>query len=266
MKGSKQAIPETPGLSIKGTELRPVRLVNIFVGVVLGACGLVIVPSAWGQVVIKDSHLKFNGFSYFRGNAENIQIGTHGDKKTPINSMNYLAADGVIPRDRLTRVEKAVVLTIDTSKTSKTDLFGNISDVAGVFGVSADVAWEKVKSQKLKLVKFTIDNESIKAAAIRSPKALSSLKQRGKGARIANQVLVVLSDEEAETFENSSSIEVSATDGKIKLTAGVSHGSSGSTSVTISRGSTFAYGLVKLDWNKGKNKIESVEDDQWSLN
>ena len=70
----------------------------------------------------------------------------------------------------------------------------------------------------------------------------------------------------AETFKKSASIDVSATDGKIKLSAGGSGSSSGSTSVTLSKGSTFAYGLVKLDWEKGKNTIDSVEDDKWGGN
>jgi hypothetical protein len=230
----------------------------------LGACALIGASSTFGQVVIKDSHLKVNGIAYFRGNAENVQLGSYGDKKTPVTAMNYLSVDGTIPRENLGKVQKPLVFTIDASKTSKTELFGSGSDVAGLFGCSGEAAWEKVKSQQLKLVKFVIDNEHVTKAGNQSSKALKSLKDRGNGARIASQVFVVLSAEMAEAFKNSASIDASATDGKIKLTASGTHSSSGSTSVTLSKGSTFAYGLVKLDWKKGK--IESVEDDKWSLN
>lgn len=242
------------------------RLARLCAGLLVGASALFPPSKALAQVEIKDSHIKLNGIGYFRGNAENVQIGSHGDKKAPITSMNYLDVDGTIPRDKLGTVESVLVLTIDATKTSKTDLFGKLSDVSEVFGVSADAAWEKVKSQKLKLVKFVFNNGQIKKAANQSQKVLESLKDRGKGARIANQVFVVMTAEMAETFSRSTSIDASATDGKVKLTAKGGTSSSGNAQYTLSKGSTFAYGLVKIDWDKGKDKIDSLEDDHWSFN
>jgi len=31
--------------------------------------------------VVKDNHLKFNGVTYFRGHAEEVKIGSYGEKE-----------------------------------------------------------------------------------------------------------------------------------------------------------------------------------------
>ena len=33
---------------------------------------------------IKDNHLNFNGVNYFRGHAEEIELGCYGEKRTPL--------------------------------------------------------------------------------------------------------------------------------------------------------------------------------------
>ena len=35
------------------------------------------------DIVIKDNHLQFDGINFFRGNANNVQLGSAGEKKTP---------------------------------------------------------------------------------------------------------------------------------------------------------------------------------------
>ena len=39
---------------------------------------------------IKDNHLHFDGINLFRGNANNVQLGSVGGKKTPSTLENYL--------------------------------------------------------------------------------------------------------------------------------------------------------------------------------
>ena len=40
--------------------------------------------------------------------------------------------------------------------------------------------------------------------------------------------------------------------------------SSGTTTVSVSNGSVFAYGLFKVKkWNNDKTRVEDLEDDQW---
>jgi hypothetical protein len=139
-----------------------------------------------------------------------------------------------------------------------------------VFKGSAKTAYQDLKSQKLRLVKLQVNNEDIKDAANQSPKVIDDLIQYGNDARIAHQVFVVMEAELAKSFTASTSFDISVNAGIIKVTGEGQVGSSGQTSVTVSKGSVFAYGMVKLDWdaNRAKNKttIVKVTDDQRGLN
>jgi hypothetical protein len=214
--------------------------------------------------VVKDNHLNFNGKSYFRGGSEDIYLGAYGEKKQPLTKTNYLEVQDGIPVPKL-KVREAVEVKIDFSKTSEKDFLANIN-VAGVFKGSSGTAYKDMKSGKLRLVKFTVDNEDMKTAANDSPKALNNLKSYGNDVRIASQVFIVMDAEIARTFTSASSYEVSLSAGLIKVSVAGGGGSSGTTTVSVSAGSCFAYGLVKLDWNDNKTKITKLTDDQWSLN
>ena len=218
--------------------------------------------------VVKDNHLSFNGKNYFRGGAEDVELGSYGEKKSPITQANYLEVQGKIPTAKL-KVKEAVEVSIDFDKTSEKEFLANIN-VAGVFKGSAETAYQDMKSQKLKLVKLQVNNKDIKDAANQSPKVIDDLIQYGKDARIAHQVFIVMEAESAKSFAASTSFDVSVNAGILKVTGEGRVGSSGQTTVTVSKWSIFAYGMVKLDWdaNRAKNKtaIVKVTDDQWGLN
>ena len=42
------------------------------------------------NVVVKENHLTFGGVAYFRGHAEDVEIGSIGEKRTPLTKQNYL--------------------------------------------------------------------------------------------------------------------------------------------------------------------------------
>jgi hypothetical protein len=218
-----------------------------------------------GLAVVKDSHLTYNGKKYFRGGSEDIELGSYGEKKSPITQTNYLEVQGRIPAEKL-KVREAVEISIDTSQTSQKEITTNIN-AAAVFKGSAGTAYQDFKSGKLKLIKLIIENGDIMSAANQSPKAIDNLSTYGNDARIAHQVFVVVDDETARSFSKGSSFEVSVNVGVVKVSVGANGGSSGSTSVSVSRGSIFAYGMVKLDWDahsaRNKTKITKVTDDQW---
>ncbi len=214
--------------------------------------------------VVKDNHLSFNGKNYFRGGSEDIYLGAYGEKKTPLTQTNYLEVQDGIPAPKL-KVKEAVEVKIDFDKTSKTEFLANIN-VSVVFKASPKTAYEDMVNHKLKLVKLVVDNEDMKYAANHSPKALDNLKSYGNDARIANQIFVVMDAEMTKTFTSAKSFNVTLSQGLVKVTAEGSSTTSGATTVTVSEGSCFAYGLVKLDWDKGKDQIEKITDDQWSLN
>jgi hypothetical protein len=214
--------------------------------------------------VVKDNHLSFNGKDYFRGGSEDVYIGAYGEKKKPIFKTNYLEVQDGIPAAKL-KVKEAIEVKIDFSKTSEKDFLANIN-VAVVFKGSPKTAYQDMKSGKLKLVKLVIDNEDIKDAVNHSPKALDNLRAYGNDARIANQVFVVLDASLTKTFTSANSFSITVNQGMVKVSAEGGNGASGATTVTVSEGSCFAYGLVELDWDKNKKQLEKVTDDQWSFN
>ena len=217
--------------------------------------------------IVKDSHLSFNGRSYFRGGSEDIEIGCYGEKKSPITKTNYLEIQDRIPVPKL-KIREAAEIKIDFTKTSEKDLLANIN-VPLVFKGSVNTAYEDLREDRLKLVKLTINNEDLKDAANQSPKVVENLIEYGNDARLVDDVFVVLSAESAKSFAAGASFDVTASVEGVKITANGNGGSSGSTTVTVSKGMCLAYGLVKLDWDasmkKNKTEITKVTDDQWGL-
>ncbi len=138
------------------------RLTTLGAGFLLAALTLINGSRAFSlEAVVKDSHIKVGGNPYFRRGAEMVYLGSCGDKKTPITGENYLDVDYTISADKLSNIEKAQVYTINYKNTTKTDLFGTLSDVKKVFGFDADAAWEKVKSGELVLLELVMTSDSV---------------------------------------------------------------------------------------------------------
>lgn len=227
------------------------------------------VSSAYAQgAVVKDNHLEFSGKTYFRGGSEDVEIGSYGEKKVPLTKANYLEVQDRLPVPKM-KIRQAVVVGIDFTKSSKADVLANIS-VSKVFKGSASTAYEDLKSGKLKLVKFIMENEDTRTAANTSPNVITNLINYGNDARICNQVFVVLEATLATAVTTATTLDAALDKGSLSISAKGGVSTKGSTVVTLSKGSTFAYGIVKLDWDatvkKNKTKITKCTDDQWSLN
>lgn len=218
--------------------------------------------------IVKDNHLHFNGENYFRGGSEDVELGSYGEKKKPLTQTNHLEVQARIPAEKL-KIKEVAEIEIDFEKSSKGDLLANIS-AAVVFKGKQNTAWEDLRSGKLKLVKFVVENEKMKDAINDSPKALERLIDYGDDARVAHQIFTVLEAEEAREFTSSKSFDISVSAGAIKVAVDGGGSSSGTTSVTLSKGMCFAYLLGKFDWDanqkKNKTRITKITDDHWSLN
>jgi hypothetical protein len=222
------------------------------------------------KVVVKDNHLNFGGVTYFRGHAEEVEIGSYGEKRTPITKMNYLEVKGRIPVPKID-VATSTVVDIDFSQTSKSAFNTTVSAIVQGIPVkfSGDATFEKLKKGELKLVKFSVLNNAMKEAANNSPKAIDDLINYGNDARIAHQVFVVMEASLATKFDNNVTADLSVGGGALQATVNGSHAKSGETTVKINAGTGFAYLLVKVDWDakqkKNKTKIVDLDDDQWSF-
>ena len=190
--------------------------------------------------------------------------------ETPLTKQNYLEVKDRIPVPKIAVVQTTVV-DIDFKKTSK-GAFGTAVS-ALIKGVpvkfSGAVTFDKLRSGQLKLVEFIVPYNVIKKAANNSPQKLRSLIEWGNDARIAHRVFVVMEASMANQFNSKANAELSVGVDGLEVTAGGSHTSSGATTVKISKDTTFAYLLVKIDWDaklkKNRTKIVDLNDDQWSF-
>ena len=214
---------------------------------------------------IKDNHFQLDGINLFRGAANTVQLGSSGGKKTPATQENYLSVEANIPVKKI-KVNRVTVLTLSGTSVSGADIHASVN-VPKLGTLSAAVVATKLKEGTLKLVKIDVLPRDIVDAANDSPKVLDALKDVGRDGRIAHQVVTVLEASTAETVRRGVSFSLDPGDSGPSLT--VRTGSTDVSTVDINSGATFAYLLLKPKWdaNQQKNwkRIESWEDDQWSL-
>lgn len=80
------------------------------------------------NVVVAENHLTFGGVAYFRGNTEEVEIGSIGEKRTPLTKQNYLEVKDRIPVPSIAII-KSTVVDIDFTKTSRSLTWMMISGV-----------------------------------------------------------------------------------------------------------------------------------------
>lgn len=213
---------------------------------------------------VHDNHLEYNGQSFFRVGSDRVTLGAYGEKKSPVLKGNYLEVQSALPADKLAgKVKNVTTVAIDFSKSTKTEIEANLNGIK-VVNVGTAVTYEGLKTAKLKLVHLWITPVDITDATNATSTALSRMKSYGNDGRLANDILVVMEAELADSFTTSSSFEVSvsATTG-ITVTGKHAATSTTDTKVTLSAGTTFAYLLAKPKWNAAKTKIEKCTDDSW---
>jgi len=250
------------------------RSIGGFVAAAVLAMALPRVAAA-DEVEIKDSYFKYGGVRYFRGKAENIEIGSYGQKKEPLTSTNYLAVEAKIASENLASYSKAHTVTkvaIDWAKYNKTDVSTSFGFKYFTMGAKTALtgSYEQFKSAKLQLVKIVIDEGPMKTTINKSNGVRNFLKDEGGDGRVVIEVWVAMEAQLASHFSNSTVFSLSGKAGSAleitgKLTA--SSTGSGAQTITISKGTTFAYLLEKVkDWNKDKTQVLDMEDDQQSVN
>ena len=129
------------------------------------------------NVVVKENHLTFGGIAYFRAHAEEVEIGSIGEKRKPLTKQNYLEVKDrvLVPKKNIV---KATVAEIDFIKTSKKAF--NVKARAIVNGVPAKLSgsavFDKLRSGDLKLVKFSISNNDMKRTLVDEDQFLKIMK------------------------------------------------------------------------------------------
>ncbi len=222
------------------------------------------------KVIVKDTHLTYNGITYFRGGAEQLELGSIGVKLSSLGKTNYLEVRDKIDAGKF-KSTFSNVAEIDTTRLTKYEFEAKVAAIVPVSGmpapitVTGDAAFEQIKLKQLELVKFTVFNYDMMNAVNSSPQMLTSLAEWGPKARIAHQIFVVMDARLAQKFDNRTTIITPMGPQGIDVTVGGAVGSAEATSVRIAAGSCFAYLLARIEWNSKKTEIVDLNDDQWGL-
>jgi hypothetical protein len=268
MGGAPAPLPTTPRFG---------RLFGELNGASRGSPPRTLEGSIMARVVVKSNHLTWEGKPYFCGGADEVLLGSYGEKKTPLTRQNYLEVQGTIPASKL-KVRLADVCTIDFANSDKFSVShsgvaeGIIDGVPVKASISGNVSVDFGATGHLRLVKLIVENEAMERAIEDAPTVLDRLRSYGNDARICHQVFVVMEASLAEALDVSGSLTLAGSAGieglKISGTQTVSGGKTRNTTVTMAKGSTFAYLLLKIDWNHSgfkKTDIDKLTDDTWSL-
>jgi len=216
---------------------------------------------------IKRSNAAFlyNGKRYFRGNSENIRIGSYGDKKTPMTQTNYLQVQNNITNENLTKQTSHITgpYDIDWGQYSESDVNAGISFIT-IAGGTASFNRNVARSANLKLVKVHFDKGPLTTLLNRHANgARKWLAGAGNSGRVVGEVWIVMDATLASEVVNRGSISGDGIIKGFKIDLSGSSSKTNISSVTIPAGTTFSYLLYKVKkWNKEKTKIEELEDDQ----
>ncbi len=209
---------------------------------------------------------EYNGRKYFRGNAENVEICAYGEKKGALTPSPYMAVQNKVKSEHLGgRVHGLGAVSIDWNKISTADIgakgFLNVFGVSGERAVSTSL--DAAKSGNVKLVGFGINEGPLKVMLnTDADGARKYLADEGSDGRIASEVWVAMAAEMATKFAATAGYSVSANVAGLGLDISLNGSTGGSAKITISKGTTIAYALHKVkNWDKGKTKIENMEDD-----
>lgn len=223
------------------------------------------------EAKVTKHYLKIGSTKYFRGKAENVELCSFGEKKDPIGANAYLAVQANVKREYLVgKVKEVPPVTVDWDRATKADVETN--GLVKYFGLNAKAAmsasYEKVKSGHLVLTKFFINEGPLTTMLNQDAGgARKYLAEEGADGRIVSEVWVAMEAELAESFKTAASISTSASgavgNGSAALEITANGGAQGSQTISLSPGTSFAYMLHKVKkWNKGKTRIEDMEDDR----
>ena len=232
----------------------------------LAALSHVALPALAADTKVSSSAFSYSGFRYYRGKAENVKLGSYGEKKTPVGQINYLAVQNNITNDNLAKasVQIAGPFSIDWSKFSKTDVEASGSTKYVKAGGTASFSYETAKTANLKLVKFYLNEGSLKTLLNNyASGARNFLSGTGSDGRVVSEVWVVMEATIASQVVANGSVSGNATVNGINVDVKAGGSVTTAYSITLPPDTSFAYLLHKVkSWNSGKTLITDLEDDQ----
>ncbi|MBW8172958.1 hypothetical protein K0651_07845 [Ornithinimicrobium sp. Arc0846-15] len=231
---------------------------------------------------VRPNYYKHNNKKYFRNAAENVLLGSFGEKKSPVGGRNYLSVEGQVPSHILDNYARKVT-TVKENWQAATQVDLGSSSVAGfdVAGSSLSASRQTsfslsdLRSADVELVKFVLDEGDVKRVLNQNyTRARTAMSNEGNDARIATSVWIAMSATLARDFSVGAELEMSASADGIKITSYVEADGKAKGSlmiarrvknvITLSQGTTFAYGMHKVktwEQSRRRGRVMDLEDD-----
>jgi hypothetical protein len=220
------------------------------------------------SIDITKSAFKYEGQSYFRDKAENVRLGSYGDKKSPLGKPNYLSVQGNITSENLGQVSSNIVgpYAIEWENYTDSDVNLAISYITKDGG-TAGFDRQTARSAKLKLVKIFFNRGPLTTLLNKhADGARNWLASAGNSGRVVGEVWIVMEATLASEITTNGSLSAEGRVNGFKINLSGSSSSTTRSSITIPANTTFAYLLYKVkDWNKDKTQVEALEDDRVGL-
>ena len=145
-----------------------------------------------GQFAIRDNLVKYDAERYFRYAAQDVRLGSYGNKRSPVGGKNGLEKTGNLDKVLLKgNWKKGKLVTITDVKKTQLNVKGSIEDPVGTFGLSGDDFYSLTKSGDCKFRKVFVDDLNDLARAInKNNQAFNRLKNQ-KRPRVVTSVLLV---------------------------------------------------------------------------
>jgi hypothetical protein len=205
---------------------------------------------------VTDEYFEYEGTRYFREGANEVELGTYGQKKSSVR----IAPEGDIARTFLTgNVTKSHVQHFDWARVS-----GGAAHLEArlkVLDFSGGASITNVDRGHLALVHLLIKEGKLKQILNEEAgKARAFLRQEGGDARVVSNVWVVASGRLGEALKTEGACYVAANAAGLELSFGLK--ARERQTVTLERGATFAFYTHRVKrWNDDKTIVLDLEDD-----
>lgn len=218
---------------------------------------------ASADAVIKKNYLNYNGYRYYKGSAQQLELGDWCDKKTPITAANYCdqkgTLKGLINQVTVSRFE------VKQSGSTAVNVLGNFSIPLLGWGLKGDDFVKKVFDGEYVFLHISIDNEEkFKKDINKNSGKINDLKQKDSY-RIVDSIVMVVKGSEATSLGIKHEGNFKGTWNGMKLTVDSDVQSETARQFQPEKGTVYAYGLKKIKWDatreKKRTEIEELKND-----
>ncbi len=218
---------------------------------------------------LNNKRFKYRGTSYFVAGSHKCQIGSAGEKRSPLGKPKNIDVHNQINPEKIGTLNSRII-EVDLDVKNHTGLGALIPlTLSGVpLPIDIDHVNNKLTKGDLKLAHIWVSEPQLKKAANDSPRLLDDLIDWGNDARLVNEIFVVVEASVAEKFQSNPSFNIGASlGGFIGAQIGGDGGRAGRVDITLAPDSVFAYQLADIVWDakakKKRKKIKKLNDDQF---